>query len=117
MNDITRKNAQELIERATTVGDVTSETFIDLLQTDWSEESKDFNEFLREHEQVDEGTLSIIWSKLPSHLKSKLDMKRLSAFIDALEDGAPLDIASKSARLPTAIGVELLAAIDKMAIL
>jgi len=61
--------------------------------------------------------VKIVYKKLPSHLKSKVDVKKLTTFIDYLEGGDNLSSSARAAKIPTALAVELMSAIDKLGLL
>ena len=64
-------------------------------------------------DQLDEGKLlDLLWRKLPSNIKSKVDIKKLADFIGSLVDGVTLSRAAGVAKIPLAIAVDLLSAVE-----
>lgn len=61
--------------------------------------------------------IQIIWKRLPSRLRNRIDMKKLKSFIEYLEDGDNLAGAAKSARIQQALAVDLMAQIERMGLL
>lgn len=64
--------------------------------------------------ELDEQTrlLQILWKKLPSSIRSKVDLKKLSDFVGAMEAGDTLSHAARVSNLPTALAVDLLSAVE-----
>lgn len=68
--------------------------------------------------QLSESQLvQIIWRRLPSRMKTKIDVKRLHTFIEVMEDGETLATAAKAARIPQAVAVDLMVQIEKLGLL
>ena len=68
-------------------------------------------------DQLNEQLLKLIWNKLPSSVKSKLDLKKLSDFIKALDIGETLEVAARLAHIPLPYATSLMTAIEKTGLL
>ncbi len=65
--------------------------------------------------QIQEATIfQLAWNRLPPKLKSKINQKRLADFLDALDDkNADLGTAAKMSKIPLALAVDLMQAIER----
>lgn len=125
---VSSKNARSLIDEAVSGADFQgARNLIDISMTDWDEEAQSWQAV---HEEVygeggkcgfmtmvEQSLVKLIWKKLPSSTKSKVDMKKLETFINGLDDGDSLSVAAKGAKIPTAVAVNLLDQIDKTGLL
>jgi len=66
-----------------------------------------------DEEKLNEQMLELLWKKLPPNIKRKIDLKRVSDFLAELEKGMDLARAALAARIPTAIAVDLMGAIER----
>lgn len=68
-------------------------------------------------ELINENLVKILWKKLPSNIKSKVDMKRLTYFVSDMESGANLAQAASNAGIPMMLAVDLMAAVQRTGLL
>lgn len=61
--------------------------------------------------------VKLAYSKLSSKMRRRVTKLQLADFVDALENGANLDSAARTAKLPTVIAVDLLSELDRSGLL
>lgn len=116
------ENAPDLIESAIEGSlRMSAAEVVDMACTDWDEEAKSWRAVHEEtypsgkcgfQASLDEQALQLLWKKLPSKLRSKLDLSKISTFVDNMDDGMTLARAASAARIPSNVAVDLLNAIQ-----
>jgi len=105
-----------------------AEECIDVATTDWDEEERMLEAIHKDTygdkpcgfmAAVNEATdiAQIMWKRLPGRLRGSVDLKKLKLFVEFLEDGSNLESAARSSKIPTAVAVELMTAIERMGLL